>query len=84
MITHLSLTNYRSFPSLELPLKQISVFVGPNAAGKSSALEGLLLLKQTAAFPRRASFLNLNGPLARLNGWDELPTHHQENPVRYA
>ena len=84
MIAHLSLTNYRGFKSLELPLKQISIFVGPNAAGKSSALEGLLLLKQTAEFPRRAPFLNINGPLVRLNGWDEIPTHHLEQKVRYA
>ena len=84
MLTQLSLTNYKGFKAQELPLKQITVLVGPNNAGKSSLLEGLLLLKQTAAFPRRAPYLNLHGPLLRSPGYDYLPTNGTERLLRYA
>ena len=44
-VTNLSLTNFRSFRQLDLPLQPgLTVVVGANATGKSSLLEALYLL----------------------------------------
>jgi DNA replication and repair protein RecF len=41
-VSHLSLTNFRSYDSLELPLAPgISVFVGPNGQGKTNLVEAI-------------------------------------------
>jgi len=45
MYTKLSFTNFRGFKSLELDgLKRVNLIVGKNNAGKTSLLEGILLL----------------------------------------
>ncbi len=44
MLTELSLHEYRTHTATTIPLTQLCVLVGPNAVGKSSALEALSLL----------------------------------------
>jgi predicted ATPase len=44
MLTELSLHEYRAHAATRVPLTPLSVLVGPNAVGKSSALEALFLL----------------------------------------
>ncbi len=49
MLRRIELRNFKAFEHLgPLELKPLTVFCGPNAAGKSSAIQSLLLLKQTA------------------------------------
>ena len=44
-ISHLSLTTFRSYKSLELPLEQgISIFIGRNGEGKTNVIESILYL----------------------------------------
>jgi predicted ATPase len=57
MLTSMSLTNFKSWPKVDVLLGRISVFFGANSSGKTSLLQALLALKQTAAsFDRRRAF----------------------------
>ena len=44
--------NYRSLRDVELPLKPLTVIVGPNASGKSNILSGLALLNNLMVFEK--------------------------------
>jgi len=46
-ITKLLLENFKSFPSISLPLSTINILIGPNSSGKSSILQSLLILKNS-------------------------------------
>lgn len=46
----LRLTNFRSYPSLDLELGERTLLVGRNAAGKTNVLEALYLLSSTKSF----------------------------------
>jgi predicted ATPase len=50
MLTHLTLSNFKCFDSLSLPLAPLNLLTGFNAAGKSTALQSLLLLAQAFIF----------------------------------
>lgn len=48
MVKSIEIKNFKSFKqSANIDLKKINVFVGPNSSGKSSFIQGLLLLKNT-------------------------------------
>ena len=83
--THIK--NYRSLRNITLPLKPLTVFVGPNASGKSNTLNALRLLNSMLRFetpPAEANFLR-----DRLwaGGADhitcELHAKVQKTPVQY-
>ena len=44
MITSFSLRNFKSYKEAEMPLAALTLFIGPNASGKSNALEAIRLL----------------------------------------
>ncbi len=44
MITSFSLKNFKSYRGAEMPLATLTLFTGPNASGKSNALEAIRLL----------------------------------------
>ncbi|WP_437289604.1 AAA family ATPase [Sorangium sp. So ce406] len=44
MLTEVSLHEYRAHTATRIPLQQLTVLIGPNAAGKSSVLEAVQLL----------------------------------------
>jgi energy-coupling factor transporter ATP-binding protein EcfA2 len=46
MIQHVSFQNFKGLRSVEVSLEQFTVFVGPNASGKTSILAGLFYLSQ--------------------------------------
>ena len=48
MLTRIKVNNYKGFKEAEIPIKPITVFLGANSSGKSSILQLLLLLQQTA------------------------------------
>lgn len=66
MIRSLHLRNLKCFEKLSLPLAPLTLLTGFNAAGKSSAVHGLLLLAQAIRQGGRSVRLPLNGPLVRL------------------
>ena len=64
MITNITLQNFKCFRELEVNPKLITVFIGPNGTGKSSVLQALLLLKQSAGSSRpvyQGKFIDLRG-----------------------
>jgi len=66
MIRALRMEQFKCFDTLTLPLSPLTLFTGFNAAGKSTAIQTLLLLSQTLRGRRRSAELRLRGPLANL------------------
>lgn len=66
MITQLDLVNFKCFDSLSLPISSLTLLTGFNAAGKSSSLQGLLLLAQSLQSDNHSSVISLNGRLTHL------------------
>lgn len=48
MIESLQLHNYKAFDTVSIPIKPITIFLGANSVGKSSIIQMLMLLHQTA------------------------------------
>lgn len=46
MLGHLKIKNYKSLENVDIPLRSLTVFVGPNNAGKSNILDCLLFLRE--------------------------------------
>lgn len=44
-ITHIKLKNWRNFRSLDVPLREVSYLLGPNASGKSNLLDAFRFLR---------------------------------------
>lgn len=68
----LILEGFKCFRSFELPTASLTVLTGFNAAGKSTALQSVMLMSQTL---RRGLFtdkLVLNGPLAELGSTGDV------------
>ena len=62
MLTRLKLTNFKAWrASGDVHLAPVTLLLGENSTGKSSLLQSLLLMKQTAASPDRTVHLNLGG-----------------------
>jgi len=61
MLTRIRLENFKSWERLDLELGNITILFGTNSSGKTSALDALLLLKQTATSFDRALPMNLGG-----------------------
>lgn len=45
LITHIKLKNWRNFRELDIPLRDVSYVLGPNASGKSNLLDALRFLR---------------------------------------
>jgi len=62
MFTQLRVKNFKAWQGEHrVELAPLSLFLGTNSAGKTSLLQMLLLLKQTAESPDRRQHLNLGG-----------------------
>lgn len=48
LISHIRLKNWRNFQWLDLPFRQVSYVLGPNAAGKSNLLDALRFLRDVS------------------------------------
>jgi predicted ATPase len=48
LITHLALKNWRNFRSLDVPLREVSFLLGPNASGKSNILDVFRFLRDVS------------------------------------
>jgi energy-coupling factor transporter ATP-binding protein EcfA2 len=62
MFTQLTLKHFKAWrDKIEIPLAPVTVLLGTNSSGKSSLLQALLLMKQTALSPDRSIHLNFGG-----------------------
>lgn len=62
MFTQLRLINFKAWEDTgEVSLKPVTMLLGTNSSGKSTLIQSLLLLKQTAQSPDRTIHLNLGG-----------------------
>ena len=72
MISRLEYDNFKCFESLRLPLAPLTLLSGSNASGKSSALQGLVLLHQTMREHEWSNRLMLNGRTIRLGSVSDV------------
>ena len=73
-LTELELANFKVFgESTKIPIRPITLVFGPNSSGKSSLIQSLLLMKQsaTAEFTKGNSLL-FRGSLADLGSYLEV------------
>ncbi|MDD9885312.1 MAG: DUF3696 domain-containing protein [Gammaproteobacteria bacterium] len=66
MLTRIKLSNLKCFERLLLPVAPLTLFTGPNASGKSSVLQALVLIHQTMREHEWSTRLALNGAGVRL------------------
>lgn len=66
MLTRIELRHFKCFSLLKLPLCPLTLLSGINASGKSSVLQGLVLLNQTIREHEWSTRLMLNGAAMRL------------------
>lgn len=74
MIDSFLVKNYKAFKEACIKIRPITIFLGANSVGKSSLLQFLLLLKQTATFGSKADKcpFKMYGPFANLGSVDNL------------
>jgi len=72
MLSNITINNFKCFKSQSLPLAPLTLLTGFNAAGKSTALQSILLLAQTLRTFSKKPELILNGKLVRLGTPGEL------------
>lgn len=87
MLTHLHLENFKSWKELNIDFGQVTGLFGTNSSGKSSILQFLLMLKQTAESSDKELILNLGGQnqLVNLGSFKDFIFHHQEDlPLKWS
>lgn len=77
MLRSIRLTNFRSFAeSGVLPLRPLTLILGPNSSGKSSILKAISLVRQTVAARDPSVPLVLNGPYLDLGSYHDVVFRH--------
>ncbi|MGH7596648.1 MAG: AAA family ATPase [bacterium] len=72
-ITAISIRGYKSlYDECRLEIRPLTILAGANSSGKSSAMQPLLLLKQTLEASYDPGALLLNDPNVRLTSVDQL------------
>ncbi|SDU38531.1 AAA family ATPase [Desulfobacula phenolica] len=66
MISQISFKNYKAFKNGEIKIKPITILLGANSVGKSSVVQLLLMLQQTALSNKYKSALKLHGEFVSL------------------
>jgi predicted ATPase len=66
MLTAIEIESFKCFQKLVLPLRPLTLLSGRNASGKSTVLQALVLLHQTAVEAQWSTELRLNGSLVTL------------------
>ncbi|WP_241963369.1 AAA family ATPase [Paracoccus suum] len=85
MFSRLRLENFKAWLDPEdITLRPLTMLLGTNSSGKSSLIQSLLLLKQTARSPDRTVHLNLGGDelndLFNFGSFEDVLNHSAESP----
>lgn len=84
MLEKLSFQNFKCFRNCELDFRGLTLLTGFNAAGKSSAIQPLLILAQTPRVVEDASEVDLNGQFVSLGTvGDILPADSAETGIEF-
>jgi len=86
MLTELQLSNFKSWRELDIKLGRVTGLFGTNSSGKSSILQFLLMLKQTAESSDKGLVLDLGGQnrLVDLGSFKDLIYFHREDlPLKW-
>ena len=83
MITNITLENFKCFRHVSINPKLLTVLIGPNGTGKSSVLQALLLLKQSAGKDR---LRYQNGYVSVSNSGELYPKFYsvQDDLIRFS
>ena len=76
----IELRNFKCYEALDLPCAALTVLTGYNAAGKSTALQALLLLAQALQTAANGKELPLNGDLVSLGSEGDVLRHGATEP----
>lgn len=77
MLEEVSLRNFKAAKELPIPLRALTILTGLNGSGKSTVLQSLAALKQSAASLRSDGF-RLRGPLVQLGTYSDIYTEGAE------
>lgn len=84
MIKQISFSNFKCLNGKTFELNKLNVFSGYNGRGKSSVLQGLLMLSQSTGFGAGSLIkLHLNGNLISLGDFDEILTNDSDYNVGF-
>lgn len=72
MIREVKVKNFKCFEELTLPFRQVNLLAGVNGMGKSTLLQSLLLLKQSALKNNGMKGLSLNGAYISLGNAQDV------------
>ncbi len=74
MIKSISLRNYKAFENVAIPVKPLTILLGANSVGKSSIIQMLMLLHQTAEekMGSYSSALKIYGNYVNVGAFDNL------------
>jgi predicted ATPase len=73
MLTEIKLTNFKCFKEeTSIPLSRFNLFTGVNGAGKSTALQALLLMRQSIEHNPYTTELILNGNSVNLGSFKDI------------
>ena len=79
-IDSILIDNFKSYASLEtIKISDMSVFLGANSSGKSTAIQALLALKQTMECNSRDIELLLSGKYVALGDFDDVIYHKSQD-----
>jgi len=84
MLTQIKLTNFKCFKEeTAIPLSQFNLFTGINGAGKSTALQALLLMRQSIEHNPYTTELILNGSCVLLGSFYDVRNREisKDNPI---
>lgn len=74
IFTEMQLKNFKSIRDAVIPLHPLTIIVGANSSGKSTALQALLVLAQAARAEVGSGRLPLNGEYVQLGEFREVQT----------
>lgn len=82
MIKNIKLENFKCFEELDVEMSLLNVFAGINSMGKSTAIQALLLLRQSYEMGSLDRGIYLNGDLVSLGtGYDILYRNSQSETI---
>ena len=80
MLEAIEMRNFKCYEALDLPCAALTVLTGYNAAGKSTALQALLLLTQALQTAANERELPLNGDVVSLGSEGDVLRHDASEP----